>query len=123
MKSKQNYSKKVYFILYLCLFVIYLPAESTQSSTSKSEYGQKIFKKKLRRLCKRTAANFAQIHTPLEWKTLKDSNSFRTEIYKICPKSIHHIREEWVDPLYAFSIVYAKDTKRYIQNLNLKCNP
>ena len=115
MNSKQNYSKKIYFILYLCLFVIYLPAESTQSTILKSEYGQKIFRKKLRRLCKRTAANFAQMHTPSEWKTLKDSNNFHTEIYKICPKSVHHIKEQWIEPLYAFSIRYAKNTNTYIK--------
>ena len=113
METKQNYFKYLYFILCLCLTV--LVAENTQHIISKSEYGQKIFRKKLRHLCQRTASNFAQMHTASEWKTLKNSNSFRTEIYKICPKSMHHIKTQWVEPLYSFVIIYAKNTKNYIK--------
>ena len=113
MKNKQNYYK--YFYVILCLCITELPAENTQSIISKSDYGQKIFKKKLRRLCKRTAANFAQMHTVEEWKRLKKSNSFGREIHKICPKSIHHVKEQWIEPLFVFATIYAKDTKKYTQ--------
>ena len=110
MKNKHNYYKFV-FILYFS--VTYLSAENTKSVISKSKYGQNIFKKKLRHLCGRTAINFAQMNTAEEWKTLKKSNGFRAEIHKICSKSIDDIKKEWVEPLYIFAVMYARDTKKY----------
>ena len=108
-------NKKFFSILCLSLLVTFLFAENGDTSMIKPEYGQKLFKKKLRRLCRRTAPNFAQMHTVAEWKSLKKSNTFRTEIYKICPKAIHHLKQEWVEPLYLFAVTYAKDSKKYAE--------
>jgi hypothetical protein len=104
-------------ILYciLCLFPILLFSEVTQEMVSKSEIGQKIFRKKLRHVCRFSAAHFSQMHTVDEWQQLKNSNQFRIEIYKICPKSKHIVKKQWVEPLFALAVIYAKDTGQYLE--------
>jgi len=99
----------------LLIFLLLLPlfSEVTQNMVVKSEYGQKIFRKKLRKICKFTAARFAQAHTRKEWGKLKNSNQFFAEIQNLCPKSAHILKEQWMEPLFALAVIYAKDTEEY----------
>jgi hypothetical protein len=102
-------------ILYciLCLSPMLVFSEVTQEMVLKSEVGQKIFRKKLRRVCRFTAAHFSQMHTVGEWQYLKNSSQFRIEIYKTCPKSKHILKKQWIEPLFALAVIYAKDTGQY----------
>jgi len=103
---------KVYIFI-LSLLPIFVFSGVTQDMVSQSEYGEKIFKKKLRRVCNFTSARFSKTHTIDEWRELKQLSKFRTEIHKICPKSIHILEKEWIDPLYALAVIYAKDSGEY----------
>ena len=100
-----------YFVL--CLSSTIAFGDKTENLILQSEDGQKIFRKKLRRLCNFTSAKFAQTHTASEWKNLKTINKFRLEIYNICPKITLMLKDKWVEPLFALAIVYAKDSEQY----------
>jgi len=101
------------YVLMVSLLLLPLFSEVTQTMVTKSQYGQKIFRKELRKVCKFTSARFAQTHTMREWEKLKITNQFRIEIHKLCPKSIYVFKEEWIDSLFAFAMVYAKDSGEY----------
>ena len=110
--------KYTLFAFYFFLIsTILLNASNTQSLpeniSQKALIGQNIFKKKLKRKCGFTAARFAQSHTQEEWKKLKDEGQFRIEVYKMCPKTVDVLQDNWIDPLYEFSMVFASDSGIY----------
>ncbi len=80
------------------------------SISSSVVVGENIFKNKLRKICRCTGGKFAQTYTQNKWKRLKDKGFFRISLYKICPKSVSVVKDQWIEPLYAFAYAYASDS-------------
>jgi type III secretory pathway component EscR len=80
-----------------------------------------FYKKYLQKACHNTAANFAQMHTQEEWKSMKKNKVFILEVVKLCPKANNMITQILIkdngkkafDDLARFSIQYAKGTGKF----------
>jgi len=76
----------------------------------KSQKGEKIFIKYLKKPCKTTPYKFATTHTQDEWEEIAESGRFRQTLFKIC----HNIREIykdiWSPHLYQFAYENASDS-------------
>ena len=77
--------------------------------------GKKIFRKKLRGICKSTSERFAQIHTHDEWKNFNTTETFQIEFHNLCPKKEFELEEKWIKPLYAFTIFYTKNATLFVE--------
>ncbi len=104
---------KQIYIFFLLSFSILLGDELTSEVILEAEKGQTFFKKNLRKVCRTTSANFAQKHTYKEWYRLKEDKKFRIEVYRLCPGSAVFLEDKWIESIYAFTIVYAKNTNRF----------
>jgi Spy/CpxP family protein refolding chaperone len=73
--------------------------------------GQKLFAKKLKKVCGMTGAKFAAKHSQDEWEAIKEDGKFEDEIMKICPKvKKGFVKGSWQGHIYDFSYEYANDS-------------
>ena len=73
--------------------------------------GQKLFSKILKDPCGMTGAKFAAKHTQDEWKELKASGKFETEVIKICPNvKAGDLTPSAIENIIDFSIEFASDS-------------
>ena len=114
--------KKIILLSLLPLFslqAIDMPKDNLNIEEVRSV--KKFYKKYLQKSCKYTAANFAQMHTQVEWKTMQDKKIFIEEVLHICPKATDTIAKILIkdtgknkfNSLLHFSIQYAKDTGNF----------
>jgi len=79
-----------------------------------SDKGQKIYSKKLKKVCEMNGAKFASKHSQDEWETLKEDGNFTKEMSVICPKGKSIIEskkfQKYIDDLYDFMYEYANDS-------------
>ena len=73
--------------------------------------GQKLYSAKLKDACGINGAKFASKHTQDEWKQLKDSGKFKTEIIKICPNvKADDLSDSVIENIFDFSFDFASDS-------------
>jgi hypothetical protein len=71
--------------------------------------GQKIYLKRLKKVCGMNGAKFASLHTQEEWEEIRNIDSFGHEIEKRCPE-VENFKERWESDLFDFCYAYAKDS-------------
>ncbi len=99
--------KKIMTIVALALFVMVSMPTAATAGASK---GQKLFKKKFRKKCRFSGVRFARNHTQAEWEKIYDNGKFPEEAKEICPRlKLDKIKASWWEPVYEFSVKYAKD--------------
>ncbi|MRI83939.1 MAG: cytochrome C [Nitratiruptor sp.] len=73
--------------------------------------GQKIYQKKLKKVCGFNGAKFAAKHTQDEWEELYEEGKFEDEIQKLCPKYRKgYLKETQLKHIYDFAYEYASDS-------------
>jgi len=94
--------KKLIVTLFVFIGAVTLFADATK--------GQKIYSKKLKKVCEMNGAKFASTHSQDEWEEIKEEGKFVEEIKKICPNINTDKLEKYLDDLYDFSYEYANDS-------------
>jgi hypothetical protein len=102
--------KYIKLILLVLLLGSTISIANDSASIAEANIGTKIFRKKLRRICRSTGSRFAQSHTRKEWKAFYDTNNFRIEFHRLCPRKEFVLDNAWLKPLYEFTKLYAKDS-------------
>ena len=94
------------------LFAALLGASFVSTAAFASpEKGQKIYQKKLKKVCGFTGDKFAAKHTQDEWEEIKESGKFEDEVQKICPKYHKgYLSNKQLDNLFDFAYEYASDS-------------
>ncbi len=73
--------------------------------------GQKIYQKKLKKVCGFNGAKFAAKHTQDEWEEIYDNGKFEDEIQKLCPKYHKgYLKASQLKHVYDFAYEYASDS-------------
>ena len=73
--------------------------------------GQKLYSKLLKDPCAMNGAKFAAKHTQEEWKQMKESGKFKSEIVKICPNvKADDLSDSVIENVYDFSFDFASDS-------------
>ncbi|BCD60605.1 MULTISPECIES: cytochrome C [unclassified Nitratiruptor] len=75
------------------------------------EKGQRIYQKKLKKVCGFNGAKFAAKHTQDEWEEIHDAGKFEDEIQKLCPKyKKGYLKKSQLENVYDFAYEYASDS-------------
>ena len=91
------------------LFAALLGASFVSTAAFASpEKGQKIYQKKLKKVCGFTGDKFAAKHTQDEWEKIKGAGKFKEEVQKICPGA--KLKDKYVNDVYDFAYEYASDS-------------
>lgn len=101
--------KKRTFIL---LAVAAIAANALHADISK---GQKLYKKKVQKLCAMNGGAFAAMHTQDEWEAAKTSGTLATTMSAACPGGAAFFEDEafsdkYVEHFYDFVYEYASDS-------------
>jgi len=84
------------------------------SASADAAKGQKIYSKKVKKLCGFNGAKFAAKHSQDEWEEIVDIGHFSEEMGKICPKGAKIFTgdkfKKYLKDLYDFSYEYANDS-------------
>jgi len=102
--------KKLLTIVAAGFVAMSLMATSASADAAK---GQKIYQKKVKKLCGFNGAKFAAKHSQDEWEEIKDNGKFAEEMGKICPKGAKvflKFKPKLLDHLYDFAYEYANDS-------------
>lgn len=84
---------------------------TTSSLSADPVKGQKLFAKKLKKLCDMNGAKFAAKHSQTEWTELKDAGKFEEEMIKICPNvKPGYLSEKLQEHIFDFSYEFANDS-------------
>ncbi len=71
--------------------------------------GQKIYSKKLKKVCGMKGGEFSRKHTQDEWRKIQDSGKMSDEIIAICKKDIN-LKDKYILDISAFVIEFANDS-------------
>jgi len=71
--------------------------------------GQKLFTKKLKKVCDMTGAKMAAKHSQDEWEAINDAGTLADEIKTICP-NVKKVKEKFIPHYYDFFYEYANDS-------------
>jgi len=85
-------------------------SESFDMCKGKSQKGEKIFIKYLKKPCKTTPYKFATTYTQDEWEEIAESGRFRQTIFKICHNIRDIYKDVWSPHLYQFAYENASDS-------------
>jgi Spy/CpxP family protein refolding chaperone len=81
------------------------------SLSADSAKGQKIYAKKLKKVCGMNGGEFAKKHTQDEWKKINDSKALKSEIKSICKDAnVDKIKDKYVPHLGDFVVEFASDS-------------
>jgi len=94
----------VKFIL-MALFGLVL---TTHISSADALKGQKIYAKKLKRVCGISGGRFTAKHTQDEWNEIYKAGKLKEEISQICPSI--KIEDKLIPDIYDFVKKYASDS-------------
>lgn len=76
--------------------------------------GQKIYSKKVKKLCGFNGGKFAAKHSQDEWEEIYEDGKFAEEMGKLCPKGAKIFTSDkfkkYLKDLYDFSYEYANDS-------------
>jgi Spy/CpxP family protein refolding chaperone len=106
-QSKGGYMKKLLTMVAAGFVAMSLMATTASADAAK---GQKIYSKKLKKVCGFTGAKFAATHSQDEWEEIKEEGKFADEIKKICPNANVDKLQKYLDDLYDFAYEYANDS-------------
>jgi len=96
----------VKFIL-MALFGLVL---TTHISSADALKGQKIYAKKLKRVCGISGGRFTAKHTQDEWNEIYNAGKLKEEISQICPNIKIEIEDKLIPDIYDFVKKYASDS-------------
>ncbi len=71
--------------------------------------GQKLYLKKLKKVCGINGAKMSAKHTQDEWEKLKEEGKLEDEIKKICP-NVKDVKDKYLDDLFDFFYEYGSDS-------------
>lgn len=84
---------------------------ATTSASADPVKGQKLFLKKLKKVCGINGAKFTAMNSQDKWEELKKAGKFEDEIIRICPNVKRgEIKESWQEHIYDFSYEFANDS-------------
>jgi len=74
--------------------------------------GQKLYSKKLKKVCGFNGGVFAKKHTQDQWESIKDAGKLKAEIEKICPKVNEKkaLKDKYMKDYYDFFYNFASDS-------------
>ena len=73
--------------------------------------GQKLYSKKLKKVCEISGAKMAAKHTGDEWETIYNSKKLKDEIKTICPKvKDDALKDKFMQHYFDFFYEYASDS-------------
>ncbi len=76
-----------------------------------ADKGQKIYSKKLKKVCGFNGAKFAAKHTQDEWEEIWEEGKFEDEIQNLCPAyKKGYLKESQLKHIYDFAYEYASDS-------------
>ncbi len=103
--------RKLLTLLAAGFFMMSLTAVTASADVDR---GQKIYQKKVKKLCGFNGAKFAAKHSQDEWEEIKESGKFADEMGKLCPKGDKYFHSDkfkkYIDDLYDFAYEYANDS-------------
>ncbi len=83
----------------------------TVSASADSAKGQKIYAKKLKKVCGMNGGEFAKKHTQDEWKKISEDKALKTEIKSICKDAdVEKIKDKYIPDLSDFVVEFASDS-------------
>lgn len=97
--------------LVTALTLVALTMATTPTVASASvKYGQKVFKKKMRKYCGFSGVRFARMHSQTEWEEIwydDGIEGFKAEAKRICPRlPLKKIKDKWWKHVYEFTYEY-----------------
>ncbi len=87
--------------------------ENTQKREVKASAskGQKIFAKKLKKVCGMNGGAFAKKHTQDEWSKIEKEGKFKSEIKSICKDvDLSQVKDKYIPDLFEFMKQFASDS-------------
>ncbi len=100
--------KRLATLLFAALLGVSFTATTAFASPEK---GQRIYQKKLKKVCGFNGAKFAAKHTQDEWEEIEEAGKFEDEIQKLCPKyKKGYLKPSLLKHLYDFAYEYASDS-------------
>ena len=83
---------------------------TTHISSADALKGQKIYAKKLKRVCGISGGRFTAKHTQDEWNEIYNAGKLKEEISQICPNIKIEIEDKLIPDIYDFVKKYASDS-------------
>ncbi len=81
------------------------------SAFADADKGQKIYSKKLKKVCGMDGGKFAKKHTQDEWKQIIQDNKLKDEVKSICSEAdVSKIKDKHLPDLGDFVVEYASDS-------------
>jgi hypothetical protein len=80
----------------------------TSTASADAAKGQKIYSKKLKKVCGMNGAEFAKKHTQDEWEQIKSDGKMADEIAAICKGA--KVKDKYIPDLSDFAINFASDS-------------
>jgi Spy/CpxP family protein refolding chaperone len=81
------------------------------SASADAAKGQKIYAKKLKKVCGMNGGDFAKNHTQDEWTKIKEDGKLKDEIKSICKDAdTDKIKDKFLPDLSDFTINFASDS-------------
>ncbi len=100
--------KRLATILFAALLGVSFTATAAFASPEK---GQRLYQKKLKKVCGFNGAKFAAKHTQDEWEEIEEAGKFEDEIQKLCPKyKKGYLKPSQLKHIYDFAYEYASDS-------------
>jgi hypothetical protein len=86
-------------------------AVMTSTVSADAAKGQKIYSKKLKKVCGMNGGEFAKKHTQDEWTKIKEDGKLKDEIKSICKDAdVSKIKDKFLPDLADFTIEFASDS-------------
>ncbi|NPA03536.1 MAG: cytochrome C [Epsilonproteobacteria bacterium] len=83
----------------------------TTSAMADASKGQKLYQKKLKKVCGFNGAKFASKHTQDEWEEIFEEGKFEDEIQNLCPAyKKGYLKPGQLQHIYDFAYEYASDS-------------
>jgi len=80
----------------------------TSTASADAAKGQKLYSKKLKKVCGMNGAEFAKKHTQDEWTKIKEDGKMADEIAAICKDA--KVKDKYLPDLADFAINFASDS-------------
>jgi len=112
VKTKQTQKRKnMTKFTKLALAALLGLAVVTTTASADADKGQKIYSKKLKKVCGMNGGDFAKKHTQEEWEKINEDGKLKDEIKSICTEAnVDKLKDKHLENLGDFVVEFASDS-------------